>query len=512
MEMKRLLAQTLLAALCGSAAMAQRLDITLKDNSVVSYDVSQIQYMEVMPQGEPGQLDGYWYLGYRVMGGSTVHYDGSEKLTFSGTVLKWLKSSGEEIFDLTYSEDCKSFTAVSRQTGGKTTYVIAANEADLLVLKAGTVWRHFYKTPTAAREASGVESYPNRVELATVEQVLAKYKSGSTYSSKTPMGKHFENFPAATDEDKAWLEAASNQPSFTVGNYTSWKAKSVKLYPYVTPTPADVNQHAIGNCCMCAVLASFAYIYPGFIQDIISQQGTNYAVKMFDPQGNPITVVVDNKFLCDGNGNLAQCTGKNNAVTWATVLEKALMKWESRFGCNGIEGIGTEHAAPPFTGCGNSFAISPGTLYPGEMQKVVDWAVENGMVGVGGFNKGGLVCGTLESVTGHAFTLMRTSSPDSYMWTMRNPWGNGSVDGKLEIPNRRAIQKTIDFRLVYPGAAEPFRKENLGGYTVPKWTPRKTDLGVDKRLLRQCGIEHYAPIDEVDDEASDNDGAAQGAE
>ena len=280
----------------------------------------------------------------------------------------------------------------------------------------------------------------------------------------------------------------------------------------MTSTPADVNQHAIGNCCMCAVLASFAYIYPGFIQDIISQQGTNYAVKMFDPQGNPITVVVDNKFLCDGNGNLAQCTGKNNAVTWATVLEKALMKWESRFGCNGIEGIGTEHAAPPFTGCGNSFAITPGTLYPGEMQKVVDWAVENGMVGVGGFNKGGLVCGTLETVTGHAFTLMRTGSPDTYMWTMRNPWGNGSVDGKLEIPNRRAIQKTIDFRLVYPGAAEPFRKENLGGYTVPKWTPRKTDLGVDKRLLRQCGIEHYAPIDEVDDEASDNDGAAQGAE
>ena len=38
------------------------------------------------------------------------------------------------------------------------------------------------------------------------------------------------------------------------------------------------------------------------------------------------------------------------------------------------------------------------------------------------------------------------------------------------------------------------------------------DRGVDKRLLRQCGIEHYAPIDEVDDEASDNDGAAQGAE
>ena len=188
------------------------------------------------------------------------------------------------------------------------------------------------------------------------------------------------------------------------------------------------------------------------------------------------------------------------------------MKWESRFQCNGIEGIGTEHAAPPFTGCGNSFAITPGTLYPAEMQKVLAWALENGMVGIGGFTKGGLVCGTLESVTGHAFTLMYTSTPSAYLWTMRNPWGNGSVDGKLEIPNRRAIQKTIDFRLVYPGAAEPFKKKDLGGYSVPKWTPKKTDLGVDKRLLRQCGIEFYAPIDEVDDSALDAEAAIEEAQ
>lgn len=512
MKMKRIFLQALLALVCGTGAVAQRLDITLTDNSVVSYDVSQIQYMEVMPQGEPGQLDGYWYLGYRVMGGNTVHYDGSEKLTFSGTVLKWQKSTGEEIYDLTYAEDKRSFTAVSRSTGTKATYVIAANESDLLVLKQGTIWRHFYKSSTEAREASSVESFPNRAELTDVNQIITKYKSGLSNSSKTPMGKHFENFPAATDEDKAWLENAANQPSFTVGDYNRWTTKTVKLYPYTQPTPADVNQHAIGNCCMCAVLASFAYMYPAFIQDIITQQGNNFSVKMYDPQGNPITVVVDNKFLCNSSGSLAQCTGKNNAVTWATVLEKALMKWETRFGCNGIEGIGTEHAAPPFTGCGNSFAITPETLYPAEMQKVLTWAMENGMVGVGGFNKGGLVCGTLETVTGHAFTLMYTSSLDRYLWTMRNPWGNGSVDGKLEIPNKRAIQKTIDFRLVYPGAAESFKKEDLGGYSVPRWTPKKTDLGVDKRLLRQCGIEYYAPIDEVDDAALDETADGQEAQ
>lgn len=512
MEMKRIFSQALLALLCATTATAQRLDITLTDNSVVSYDVSRIQYMEVMPQGEPGQVDGYWYLGYRVMGGSTVHYDGTEKLIFSGTVLKWTKSTGEEVYDLTYSDDKRSFTAVSRSAGAKSTYTIAANEADLLVLKVGTVWRYLYKSSTAAREATEVESFPNRAELTDTAQIISKYRSGLSNSTKTPMGKHFENFPAATDEDKAWLEDASNQPTFTVGEYTRWTAKTVKLYPYTQPTPADVNQHAIGNCCMCAVLASFAYIYPDFIKDIITQQGNTYSVKMYDPQGNPITVAVDNKFLCNASGSLAQCTGKNNAVTWATVLEKALMKWESRFQCNGIEGIGTEHAAPPFTGCGNSFAITPGTLYPAEMQKVLAWALENGMVGIGGFTKGGLVCGTLESVTGHAFTLMYTSTPSAYLWTMRNPWGNGSVDGKLEIPNRRAIQKTIDFRLVYPGAAEPFKKKDLGGYSVPKWTPKKTDLGVDKRLLRQCGIEFYAPIDEVDDSALDAEAAIEEAQ
>lgn len=503
MKMKRILAQSVLSALCILGASAQRLDITLTDNSVVSYDISKIQYMEVMPQGEPGQIDGYWYLGYRVMNGSSVHYDGSEKLTFSGTVLKWQKSTGEEIYDLEYSEDQKSFVAVSRSTGTKATYAIAAKENDLLVLKMGTIWRHFYKSASEAREATAPESFPNRTELTDVDKILQKYKSGSSNSSATPMGKHFEKFAAATEEDKAWLSNPDNQPTTTVGDYNKWVTKTVKLYPYKEPTPADVNQHAIGNCCMCAVLASFAYMYPGFIQDIITQTGNDYSVKMYDPKGNPITVVVDNKFLCKSNGELAQCTGKNNAITWATILEKALMKWESRFGCNGIEGIGTEHAAPPFTGCGDSFAITPGTLFPGEMQKVLFWAMENGMVGVGGFNVGGLVCGTLESVTGHAFTLMYTSKPDSYLWTMRNPWGNGSVDGKLEIPNKRAIQKTIDFRLVYPGAAAAFKKENLGGYAVPKWTPRKTDLGVDKRLLRMCGIEYYAPIDEVEDFTED---------
>ncbi len=496
MKVIRLLFLSLMACIFAQKTNAQRLDITLTDNTVVSYDVSKIQYMEVMQEGTPGHISGHWYLGYRVVGTSTMHYDGTEKLTFNGDVLTWTKVTGTEIYDLTYAEDNKSFRAQARSTGNTTSYTVITYENDMLVLKQSSVLRYFYKSPDAAHNAE-LLSFPNRKETSDINAIL-RYKNGVSNSSITPMGKHFENRHQTTEEDIEWLANPANQPNTVVGNYNSWKAKTVNLYPYGVPKPADVNQHAIGDCCLCAVLASFAYIYPGFIQNIITKEtSTRFSVKMYDPQGNPVTVVVDNKFLCDSGGNLAQMTGKNNVCTWATVLEKALMKWQTIYQCNGIEGIGTEHAAPPFTGCGDSFAFSPGTLFPDEMSAVVDWALQNGMVSVGGFNKGDLLCGTLTTVTGHAFTVMYTTQPESYRFSMRNPWGITACDGVLEIPNKYEILRTMDFRLVYPGAAAPFKEENLGGYVLPKFAPKAGDLGVDKRLLRMVGLESYGPEREV---------------
>ena len=490
-RMKRLLFLTTILLAASSSALAQRLQITLKDKSVVSYDIADINVIDIMPELQPGELWGAWFLVFRSTTSSSTHYDGTEMLTFTGSRMTWYRASGDEVYDITYSDDFKTLNCTSQETGNVESYTILANEPDLLVLKRASSIRYFYKSIEAAHNATMVK-FPNRNEYTDINRIL-NLRSGSSNSTVTPMGKHFENKHKTTDADRAWLADPSNQPNVSISGLTKWAGKAVTLYPYGDPQPADINQHAIGDCCLCAVLASFAYNYPDYIKHIITQEGsTRFTVAMYDPQGNPVNVTVDNKFLCDGNNNIGQLTGKNNVPTWGTVLEKAIMKWETIYQCNGIEGIGTEHVAPLLTGSGNSFAISPGTLFNNEMKAVLEWAMQNGMIGVGGFNKGDLLCGTLNTVTGHAFTLMYTTDPDNYLFSMRNPWGITSVDGVLEIPDYRYIVQTIDFRLVYPGAAKEFLKQNQTGYVVPRFAPKQGDLGVSKRLLRMAGVNSYA--------------------
>ena len=228
-----------------------------------------------------------------------------------------------------------------------------------------------------------------------------------------------------------------------------------------------------------------SYLYPEFIKQIIKNNGNNtYTVTMYDPQGNPVEVCVSNKILCDANGNIGQVTGKNNAVTWATILEKAMMKYMKIYQTNGIEGIGTEHVAPLFTGCGDSFAFSPNSLYTSELKLAIEHCLGEGMICVGGFNVGDIPCGVLKTVTGHAFTYM-LSDRDDVIFYMRNPWGVESVDGLLAILDERTTVQTIDARIVYPGAAAPYLRSDLSPYTPPAFIRRADDLGVSPRLLNR---------------------------
>lgn len=482
-----------LLCLAGSAS-AQLMDITLRDQSVVSYKVSDIESISFSEEPAPGQIHGKWYLGYRAYSsGTNIHYDGTECLDFKGNKLNWKTPSSETDYTITYSEDMRTFTLDNGER--QDDYSIILHEVDLLVIRHSTTLRYLYKSPEAAHNAE-FEAYPNRIPYTDINKIL-NMKSGSSKSTKTPMGSHFENRHVTNETDIAYLSDPTQQPTIQVESFTRWNAKTVKLYPFDDPKPADINQHAIGDCCLCAVLASYAYIYPDFIKSIVHMESaSHFIIDMYDPQGKPVQVAVDNKILCDNNGNIAQLTGKNNAVTWATLIEKAIMKWESVYQCNGIGGIGTEHVAPLLSGCGDSFAMSPGKLFPSELKLLADWAIDNGMISVGGFNKGDLLCGTLNTVTGHAFSVMKTTQPDDYLFSMRNPWGITSCDGVLEIPNRQYITKTIDFRLVYPGAAEAFKRE-MGGYVVPKFAPKKTDLGISPALLQQYGLQSYGPAEDL---------------
>ena len=50
----------------------------LMDNSVLTFDINKIKSLEFMPEAEPGQIDGYWYLGWRVMSTSSKNMNGDE--------------------------------------------------------------------------------------------------------------------------------------------------------------------------------------------------------------------------------------------------------------------------------------------------------------------------------------------------------------------------------------------------------------------------------------------------
>lgn len=312
------------------------------------------------------------------------------------------------------------------------------------------------------------------VNFTTFDQVVAN-ASGFTADSTTPMGNHYADKHVTTDADKQWLATASNEPALlpSASGYT-YRSYTVELYPFDNPVPADVNQHGIGDCSALAVFASMAYQYPDFIKSIITDHGDGtYTVDMFDPQGEPVEVTIQSTFLGDENG-IGAVSGKEGQPTWATVLEKAIMKWNYIYQVNpDINGIGSEHVAPLFTGNGESFAYYPGRLDPTQQAAVADLSLKERMIVIGGFTTGGLAVGSYQTVTLHAYTFMYSTVAEA-LFAMRNPWGfspgsDGSEDGILDIVDDGVVPPTIDMRIIYPGKAKEFAKTTLSPYEPPTW-------------------------------------------
>lgn len=484
--MKRYFFCSLLSVFCilfaAAPCAAQGILIHQKDGSVSGFRTADIDSITVLSEAD-GYILGTWYLGYWKRGSSIIHYDGTEYMTFSGKTMEWGgKGGAPDKYTITFFPANKVFIARNISKSETLMWTVSRMTENMLVLKDGQTYRYFYTSPEAASKALFELDPPAHNETSDVTTIL-RYAEDNTKSAKTPMGTRFEDKHVTTDADREWLLNASNEPDKVAG-LTLWKRKTVNLYPYGDPVPADVNQHSIGDCCAMAVLASFAYLCPDFIKSIITDNGDKtYTVKMYDPQGKPIDVCVSNLVLCDNEGNTGQVTGKNNAITWATIMEKAIMKYATLYKNTGVEGIAIEVAAPMFTGKGESFAYSPNSLYTSELKTIVEWCLDQGYITAGGFNVDGLPCGKLSTVTYHAFTFMMTDNEEKSPFVMRNPWGWYDVDGKLEIPYERTTVQTIDVRMVVPGAAAPYMRSEVKPYTPPRFESLPTDLGVSERLL-----------------------------
>lgn len=418
-------------------------------------------------------LNGKWYLGVYRVGSSIISYDGTEYVHFEDNSLTWGGQYGgkTEHFTIQYQDNYSSFIATNTETNVKIKWTITGHTDSRIVLLMGTAFRYFYANQEEARFTNTVDYHledPPHSETSDWNTILS-YSNGDTHSDANPMGKLYLGKHKTTESDRAWLADASNEPTVTAG-FTRWEAKSITLYPFGDPSPADCNQTVVGDCACIAVLASIAYMYPDYLKHIITDNGNDtYSVSLYDTEGNPVVVTVSNKVLCQDSGTIAQVTGKNSIPTWATVMEKAIMKWESVYQVENIVGIRQEACAAIITGCGDSFAFAASSLYTSEMVQVFNWCMENGRITIGGFITPNLLCDELYSVTSHAFTFMYTAK-DGFLFSMRNPWGiGGALDGVLNIPDDRNITSTIDFRIIAPGAAAPYFKAPLGPYVPPKF-------------------------------------------
>lgn len=329
--------------------------------------------------------------------------------------------------------------------------------------------------------------------VGDIDDLMSK-SSGSTYSSNNVMGtQHAESDLSVTPEKLVWLKDPNKEPDTFAG--LTWASFQVSnLYPFGDPCPADVNQHAIGDCCLCAVMGSLSYVYPDFIKNIIKNNGNQtFTVKLYDPKGQQIEVGVSNMFV-GTSGNLGASSGKKGQPTWSTVLEKAVIKWFQAFrNTPDIGGIGSEYAAAIITGNGSSFAFAPGVLTPAELQRAVTVSLKRGKLVVGGFTQSDVPVNNMyKTVSAHAYTLILPSD-NTMLFVMRNPWGvvptisggysDGKEDGTLFIKDDNIIPPLVDLRIMEPGAAEGF---GVGGmlspYTPPSYVPMP--MRIASHLLR----------------------------
>lgn len=382
-----------------------------------------------------------------------------------------------ESWVLSGSNDNKAWAKLDQKTNQS---ISGANTRKEYKLTACSSYKYYRFVFTSGAKTSAIAEIYFADGTATDINDLMPLSDGDTHSSATPMGDFCKNRHKTTPEDLEWLANPANEPTIAVeATDLTWQECSVTLYPFGYPVPADVNQHAIGDCSADAVFGSMAYLYPEFIKSIITDNGNNtYTVKMYDPQGEQIDVTLSSKFLCNDNTDCCGVTSKYNVVCWSTILEKAVMKWNSIYHCNNLlDGIATEHTSPLFTGNGDSFAFSSRVLDYEQMERAVTVLLNQGWLVIGGFSEDGKVIGDgpYKTVSYHAFTFVLDSSTDA-LYGMRNPWGfaNGGdyddpKDGVAPIVNDGRTQPLIDLRVCHPGAALDYKQRNLLPYTPPQW-------------------------------------------
>lgn len=262
--------------------------------------------------------------------------------------------------------------------GNKEMRILKAEGDVILTLGGDSLTRAFYiLNPQPDAEQLPASADSKRGFCNGKLKGLVPHFTDLTYSSRTPMGRHFQLCKQAKPEERLWLE--STKEVFD-DEGAQIKAYDISLFPNGKPVLADIQQEGMIQTNALGVLKDMACMYPGFIKSIIHQEAPDsFRVHMFDPDGNPIRVCVSNRFLQIDNQIFS--TGENGTYNWLSILEKAIMKWLNVYNNQmPIAFYSAEWITPMLTGDGRSFCIQPGRMASKDLAKVVNTCRQNGMM------------------------------------------------------------------------------------------------------------------------------------
>lgn len=316
------------------------------------------------------------------------------------------------------------------------------------------------------------------------------YLAGNfTHSDETPMGTDYSWWVqdhSTTTEILEKLQDPNFEPDETKYNYIEngvehtfyWNDKiNVNLYPFGEPLPTDVNQHQIGNCSVLSAFAAIVYMYPEYIKSIVHENADGtYSVDMFTPEGDPVRVALKATLLHPEEWRENPTwkwgvSGKNDVTTWASLIEKAMMKYETAYdfydnhSSANLGGMNASTTCPLYTGSGDGVTIPAGSLTPEQLSVAVKDALAKGWIITGGFSEENSTPDGI-TTTGHTWTVVYPTNPNALI-ALRNPWGycsesNGSnKDGILNVLNDGVVPPTVGIDFWHPGKAYTYY-ENQG--------------------------------------------------
>ena len=323
-----------------------------------------------------GNVRDGWFSDYHPM--NTMGADPIERIILKDATHAIWKYTQQGDFERECSIQGPVLTFNEPIFGNKDLRILKADGEVILTLGGDSLTRAFY----ILNPQPGAEQLPASINSkkgfcnGKLNGLLTHF-TDLTYSSRTPMGRHFQLCKQVKPDEKLWLE--SKKEAFD-DDKEQTEAYNVNLFPNGKPLLADIQQEGIILSNALGVLKDMASMYPDFIKSIIRQEAPDsFCVDMFAPEGKPIQVCVSNRFPQSDKEFFSM--GENGTYIWLSILEKAVMKWLYVYNNQmPLAFYSAEWITPMFTGDGRSFCIQPSRLTDKDLTRLINTCRKNGMM------------------------------------------------------------------------------------------------------------------------------------